>query len=239
MRRAPLAVAVAAFALALAVQPVLRERARAFPPLSSLPSTPYVLQDAGLVSGGLRAAAADLAWAQLLQYSAGGLDTMTDAPGRPYDHLKDLGLRVARLDPSFHRAYLYAAGILAWFRNVDRPDEAVEVLREGMRADPGESSYPVYIAAIAFKKKGDTDKMVALLESTLSDPHSPVEMKTILANVYKSRGEYEKALSVWGAVLDDAGAAREWPRARLQLAEIKALRKSRRASARPPARPRQ
>jgi tetratricopeptide (TPR) repeat protein len=229
MRRAPLAAAVALFALAFAVQPALRAHARAFPPLSSLPATPYALQDAALVSGGLRAVAADMAWVQMLQYSAGGLPEMTDAPDRPYDHLKDLSLRVVRLDPSFQRGYLYAAGILAWFHNIDRPDEAVEILREGMRADPTVRLYPVYIAAIAFKKKGDVDKMVALLESTLPDPHSPVEMKAILANLYKTRGEYAKALAVWDAILDDADAEREWPRARIQVGEIKALLKAGRA----------
>ncbi|MBI3565304.1 MAG: hypothetical protein HY079_08925 [Elusimicrobia bacterium] len=233
MAKAPLAAAAAALAVALAVQPALRARARAFPPLGSLPATPYALQDAALVAGGLRAAAADLAWVQLLQYCAGGLPDMPDAPGRPYDHLKDLALRVARLDPSHHRSYLFAAGILAWFHNVDRPDEAVEVLREGMRADPGEPSYPIYVAAIAFKKKGDVDKMVSLLESTLSDPHSPIEMKAILANVYKSRGEYRKSLAVWDAILDDPDAEREWPRARIQAAEIEALLKSRRAAPAP------
>ncbi len=230
MRRAPLAVAVALFALALAVQPALRARSRPFPPLSSLPSSPYALQDAALVSGGLRAVAADLAWVEMLQYSAGGLPDMTDAPGRSYDHLKDLSLRAVRLDPSFQRGYLYAAGILAWFHNIERPDEAVEILREGMRADPTVKLYPTYIAAIAFKKKGDVDAMVGLLESTLFDPHSPVEMKAILANVYKSRGEYAKALAVWDDILDDADAEREWPRARLQVGELKALLKARRAA---------
>ena len=230
MPKAPLLAAAAALGAALLLQPVVRERARPLPSLGTLPATPYALQDAALASGGLRAAAADLAWVQMLQYSAGGVTDMPDRPGRPYDHLKDLALRVARLDPSYHRAYLYAAGILAWFKNVDRPDEAVEVLREGMRNDPGQRSYPIYIAAIAYKKKGDVDSMTSLLESTLDDPHSPVEMKSILANVYKSRGRYEDALRVWDAILGDPTAEREWPRARLQTAEIEALMKARRSA---------
>ncbi len=212
-----------AIAATLAVQPFLRATAPDFPPLSSLPSTPYSLQDAALVSCGLRTVAADLAWMQLLQYSAGGLPDMPDRPGRPYDHVKDLALRVSRLDPSFHRSYLFAAGILAWFKNVDRPDEAVEVLQEGLRRDPGQKSYAMYIAAIAYKKKGDVSKMTAILEATLDDPHTPVEIKTILANLYKSRGDFEAALRVWRAILDDNTASREWPRARLQIAEIKNL----------------
>lgn len=230
MPKAPLLAAAAALGAALALQTVLRDRARPLPSLGTLPVTPYALQDAALVSGGLRAAAADLAWVQMLQYSAGGMTDLPDRPGHPYEHLKDLALRVTRLDPSYHRAYLYAAGILAWFHNVDRPEEAVEVLREGMRNDPGQRAYPIYIAAIAFKQKGDVEKMTTLLEAAVDDPQSPVEMKSILANVYKSRGQYERALRVWDAVLSDPNAEREWPRARLQTAEIEALMKARRAA---------
>jgi len=228
MPRAPIAAAGLAAALALAAGATMAARARRFPPLSELPSTPYAVQDAALVSGGLRAAAADLAWLELLQYGAGGHPDMPDRPGRLFDRMKDMSLRVARLDPSFHRAYLYGAGILAWLRNVDRPDEAVEVLREGMRADPGERSYSLFIAALAFKRKGDFEKMIALLEASLSDPHVPIETKAILANLYKTRGEYAKALRIWDAILDDEDARREWPRARIQTAEIKALLKARR-----------
>ena len=208
------------FSLAFAAQPALRRGAREFPPLSRLPSTPYRLQDVALASAGMRAAAADLAWIQLLQYTAGGLPELKDR--RPYDHLKELTLRVVRLDPSFHRAYLHGAGILAWYNEVGRADEALEILQEGMRNDPGQPLYSVYIAALAYKKQGDVDRMVALLESTLDDPRSPIEMKAILANLYKSRGEYAKALAVWTAILGNESEAREWPRARIQVAVIKA-----------------
>jgi len=134
---------------------------------------------------------------------------------------------VAALDPSFHRAYLFGAGVLAWFPSVDRPDEAVEVLQEGMRRDPGQPLYAVYIAALAYKKKGDADRMIALLEPTMDDPKSPIEMKAIIANLYKSRGEYEKALALWNGILDSELESREWPRARIQVAELKALMRAR------------
>jgi tetratricopeptide (TPR) repeat protein len=196
---------------------------RSFPPLSELPSTPYALQDASLAASGLRAAAADLAWIQLLQYAAGGLPEIVDAPGRPYDHLKTLCLRVARLDPSFHRAYLYGASLLAWFNNISRTDEAVELLQEGMRRDPGQPLYSVYIAALAYRNRGEADKMIAVLEPTLNDPQSPIEMKAIIANLYKTRGEYEKALALWTGMLEHESEAREWPRARIQVDEIKIL----------------
>lgn len=230
--KAPPAAAALAFALALGVQPAMRAGLREAPPLSSLPVTPYSLQDAALASAGLRATAADLAWIQLLQYMAGSLPDMPDT--RPYEHVKTLSLRVARLDPSFHRAYLFAAGILAWFPEVDRPDEAIEVLQEGMRRDPGEPLYQVYIAALAYKRRGDADRMIALLAPTLNDPKSPIEMKAIVANLYKARGQYDLALALWNGILDSELEAREWPRARVQVKEIeKLLRERRRAAGKP------
>lgn len=211
------------FALALAVAPRL-VRADA-PPLSALPSTPFALQDAALVSAGLRACAADLAWMQLLQYMAGGTPELVDPPDKPFAFVGPMCLRVARLDPAFSRAYLFGAGVLAWFHNTGRTDEAIALLQEGLRADPTEPRFSIYIAALAFQKRGESDKMLAVLEPILGDPRSPIEMKAIVANLYKTRGDYAKALAIWDAMLDNELDRREWPRAREQSAQIRALMK--------------
>ena len=218
-----LGVAALGAGLALAAQPVMIRDARMFPPLSSLPSTPFSLQDAALAAAGLRAAAADLAWIELLQYSAGGLTEMTDEPGREFEYVKPLAERVVRLDPSFHRAYLYGAGMLGWFQNLRRYDDAIDLLQQGLRDDPGQPLYAEYIAALAYQKRGDAAKTLEILEPLADDPRSPVIMKEILANVYKSKGDYEKALAIWDAILDDEGQSSQWPRARQQIAEIRAL----------------
>ena len=221
----PLGVAALGAALALVVQPAMTRGARGFPPLAELPPTPYSLQDAALVSAGLRAAAADLAWVQLLQYSAGGLAEVTDEPGKAFQYIGPLTLRVVRLDPSFHRAYLYGAGVLGWFQNVQRPDEAVALLQEGMRNDPGEPMYSEYIAALAFQKKGDTAKMLSILEAAATDPRSPIVMKDILANIYKKSGRYAESLALWEEMLDNPDDEREWPRARVEIADLRRLMK--------------
>ena len=226
-----LGVAALGAALALGVQPTLIRDSRTFPPLATLPPTPYSLQDAALVSAGLRAAAADLAWIQMLQYSAGGLSELPSAPGAEFEYIKPMALRVVRLDPSFHRAYLYGAGMLGWFNNVARPDDAVDLLKEGMRNDPGQPLYSEYIAALAFQKRGDMARMLAILEPAAADPRSPIEMKAILANLYKTHGEYAKALALWEEMLDNEDEAREWPRARLQVADIRRLMKGKRGGA--------
>ncbi len=227
----PFGVAALGAALALGVQPALIRGAREFPPLSGLPPTPYSLQDAALASAGLRAAAADLAWIQLLQYSAGGLSELQDSPGAAFEFIQPMARRVVRLDPAFHRAYLYGAGILGWFQNVARPDDAVDLLKEGMRDDPGQPLYSEYIAALAYQKRGDTARMLEILEPAAADPRSPIEMKAILANLYKARGEYARALALWEQMLDNEDDAREWPRARLQIAALRRLIREKRGDA--------
>lgn len=227
----PLGVAALGAALALAAQPAMIRGARAFPPLSTLPSTPYGLQDAALASAGLRACAADLAWVELLQYTAGGLKDLPDKPDAPFAYIKPMAERVVRLDPAFHRAYLFGAGVLGWFKDTHQYDDAVDLLREGMRDDPGQPLYSEYIAALAFQKHGDTAQMIEILQSAAADPKSPIEMKAILANIYKTQGEYAKALALWEEMLDNENDAREWPRARGQMADIRRLMKEKRPAA--------
>ena len=153
------------------------------------------------------------------------MSELEDAPGSVFEYMKPMSQRVVRLDPSFHRAYLYGAGVLGWFRNVQRPDDAVDLLREGMRNDPGEPLYSEYIAALAFQKKGDTAKMLSILEAAATDPRSPIVMKDILANIYKKSGRYAESLALWEEMLDNPDDEREWPRARVEIADLRRLMK--------------
>jgi tetratricopeptide (TPR) repeat protein len=219
-------VAALGAALAVGADAPMRAGVRPFPSVAQLPSTPLSLQDVALTSAGLRAAAADLAWVQLLQYTAGGLPGVPDQPGHPFEHILAMTQRVVRLDPSFHRAYLYGAGILGWFHGVDRPDEAVDLLREGVRRDPGQRLYALDIAALAYQKKGDVDKTVGILEAMVDDPDAPALLKPILANLYRKRGDYGKAIALWELVLDDENVASEHQRAITQIAELKTLIKT-------------
>ena len=118
---------------------------------------------------------------------------------------------------------LFASGILAWFHGIDRPDEAAELLNEGMRRSPEQPLYALYLAALAYKKQGDTDRMVALLESSFDLPETPSTMKSILANLRQSRGEYQKALDLWERIRDSERDRSEHARAKLKIAELKSL----------------
>ncbi|MDE2490022.1 MAG: tetratricopeptide repeat protein [Elusimicrobia bacterium] len=223
---APLAAFVLAAGIALAAGGRLASLSPRLPPLSDLPDTPYIGQDAALAAAGFRAAAADVAWIQLLEYAAGGLPRWPNPPGRPYAHAEALSRRVVRLDPYFHGAYLYGAGLLGWFGAEKHPDQAVALLQEGLRRDPGQRLYSLYIVALAYQKKGDVSREIAILESALDDPRTPTLMKEILANLFKSRREYAKALALWRAILDDPAQASQHSRARGQIREITALERA-------------
>lgn len=224
MRYRWLRAAAALFVLALfAGSRMRRLHEPRFPPLSELKTGPFAFSDAALAAGGFRAPAADLAWIDLLRYTAGGLPEYTDAPGRPYEHLAELSLRVTRLDPSFHRSVLFAAGILAWFQGVERPDEAAALLHEGMRRSPEQPLYALYLAALAYKRQGDADRMIALLESSFDLPETPATMKAILANLRQARGEYREALALWRRILDNDRDRSEHARAKAKIVELRAL----------------
>lgn len=224
MRYRRLLIASALFALALLAGSLMRRlHEPRFPRLAELKAGPFAFQDAALAVAGLRAPAADLAWVQLLQYAAGSLPEYTDRAEHPYEHLATLSLRVTRLDPSFHRAVLFGAGILAWFRGVERPDEAAELLHEGIRRSPEQPLFPMYLAALAYKKQGDQDRMIALLESSFDLPETPTTMKAILANLRQSRGEYREAIALWLRILENERDRSEHARARAKISELKSL----------------
>lgn len=216
--------AAAAWGLSLAAAGPLSRGWRDLPPVAELPGSPFSLQDAASACTGNRALGADLAWIQLLQYAAEDEWPWGKPPGRPLGYMKEMTLRVVRLDPGFHRAYLFGSSILGW-GEVNRPDEAVEVLREGLRRDPGQPLYSLYLAALAYQKKGDADKMIGVLESMVDDPAAPALLKPLLANIYKKRGDYAKAMRLWEQVLDDENNAAEHARARKQIAELRNLLK--------------
>ncbi|MBI4371026.1 MAG: hypothetical protein HY552_01890 [Elusimicrobia bacterium] len=221
--RAPRALAVFGLgaALALAAGSALERESPSLPSLAELPRTPFVQEDAALASAGLRAVAADLAWVQMLQYAGGGIPELTDPPRRPYHHLQDLSLRAARLDPAFHRAYLYGAGVLGWLRGVERVDEAVDILRECLRRDPAEPLCRTYLAAMAYKRKGDNARMLALLDASFDDPRAPTRMRVVLANLYKARSDLARALELWEKIRANPRDEAEHPRAVQQIEELR------------------
>jgi len=161
---------------------------------------------------GARRAAADVGWIQLLQYygSPEVKCTHEDNHELYHEHLNGRGgeyfdllkysLRITRLDPRFYHVYLYAAGALGW--NLSRTDEALQILQEGIKHNPKYWRFYLYISAIVYKQLKEYKKMVEVLEKVVKYPDCPNIIKSILANIYESLGEYEKCLRMWIEILN-------------------------------------
>jgi len=177
--------------------------------LSASKKTSYGLLDLSGIILGMRRMAADIAWIQLMQYYG---TPETDESGKEIDfHGEDYGggkyyevlsltQRVIRLDPYFHYAYLYSAGALAW--NLNRPEEAISLLKEGISNDPKYWRFRLYLGAIIYLQLKKFDKMVILLEEAVKYPDCPSLVKVILANIYEEEGRYLDCLKIWFQVLE-------------------------------------
>lgn len=194
-----------------------------FPRFDQLPAGPYDLEDAGIVACGFRSVAADVAYVQFLAY-LGGPQLPIEDPKRNYDLLGTFALRVTRTNPYFRRAYVESAGILAWFKGIDRPDEAIEILEEGIPYNPDYWPLRSYIAAIGYKKADKFDKMTQMLEQAIRDPGCPLLLKEILAGAYKSHRRYRDAIRIWLTVVNDPRAGESSvERAKRSIADIEQL----------------
>lgn len=112
-----------------------------------------------------------------------------------YARLLDYARRTVSLDPYFHYATLFSAGALAF--NLNRPDQALELLQDGMRRDPSFWRFRLYAGAIAFRQSAEIDKAVQLLEEALRYPDCPSMVANILANIHKKQGNYRRAAEIY------------------------------------------
>ncbi|MFB0527162.1 MAG: tetratricopeptide repeat protein [bacterium] len=172
---------------------------------------------------GLRRLSSDLAWMRLLQYY-GALEEeehvheLDHCERGEYENLLPMCREVIRLDPYFHYAYLFGAGSLAF--NHERYDEAIELLQEGIKNNPKFWKFRLYIAAIVYTRTREYDKVIPLLEEAIRYRDCPEVVKIFLANIYKAKGEYGKAIAIWENIL--ATSRNEWARstAKSNLKEV-------------------
>ena len=222
MKRKLILVGLVALTL-VAFKGMTRLYALPWPHFEELNVGPHGLEDVSMILAGFRRAAADMAWVQLLQF-LGEAHELEEARLNPKESLKGMTLRVTRIDPYFRSVYLVGAGILAWFPRVDRPDEALEVLREGVRYNPEYWPFQIYIAAILYKKQGRFPEMAQLLEEGRRHPECPPVMKSILANTYKAQKRYADAIRIWQIVLSNPQDREYHETARRQIERMSSLR---------------
>lgn len=178
------------------------------PPLPSLPVAGYAVQDESAVLAGVRRFGGDLAFIQLLQYYGSGdkvepghEEEHAHGDGEDHTHASwlphffPLSLRVIALSPYFHEATLFSAGSLGFV--LDRPEEALELLRRGSEADPTFWRYRIYAGAVAYRRDEDSERTVRSLEEALKYPDCPGLLQNILANLHKKQGRYRRAAEIY------------------------------------------
>jgi len=176
-----------------------------FPPLSvSLSSPVATLSDFGGIALGFRKLTADLAWVQTILYygthEEGGDAEEVEQGGGRYPLFLAYCERVVQIDPNFIHAYFYGAGVLGW--NLNRLDEAEKFLQEGIQAHPKEWRLHQFLAALAFQKNHDINKLVEFLEGFNEQEDCPNMLRSILANIYKKQKRYRESIRVWSKVYE-------------------------------------
>lgn len=171
------------------------------------------LQDLAVAASGFRRVAADLAWIRFLQ-ALSAMDSLSA------EEVRDSALRVVRLDPNFVQPYVYGAGVLAFSPGLDRSQEAIALLQEGVRRNPQEWTLQATLAAILYKLEDRPEPMMLELERLAAVDGCPVVLRAILANLYKAQGRRRDALSIWLKAIESELSPGERRRAEQQVAEL-------------------
>jgi len=127
------------------------------------------------------------------------------------------------LNPRFVPFYEYGSAILAW--QLERKQEALELLKIGIRHNPTSERLFLYAAAIEYQSLDSRhDGIVHYMKKIIfSGEYSPL-LPPILANIYKMRGEYDNALEIWYFLMRQGLTGEGLERAKQQVAAINALR---------------
>ncbi len=211
----------------------------------------FVLDSVGIITG-FRKITSDIAWIQLLQYYGGEApedveketqnehnqehhnhwEHMTKIQPGKYKRFLDYCRRITILDPLYSFVYFYGVGCLAW--NLERPDEALKYLEEGLKnlkfqKDIQNSDYwdlVKYQQAIFYKIGGNYKEMILQLKEIVENGRAPNLVKAILANLYKKYGFYRESLNLWYELLL-SGDPEYIERAKHQIQILKNLLKNR------------
>jgi tetratricopeptide (TPR) repeat protein len=183
-------------------------------------SADTAVETVGFLSLGMRRLAADLGLIRMLVYYGtpedesgheghghppGGHDAYDPAHpelswgGGHYPELLARARAIRALDPRYDYPVFYAAGALAF--NLNRPSQALDLLEEALRDDPGSAQLKAYVGAIGFLKQGDGRRVVEMLEPTLADPDCPTMIKMMLALMYRQQRRPADAVRLYREVL--------------------------------------
>lgn len=195
-------------------------------PLPLKISAEGAVETASLFGLGMRRLAADLGLIRLLIYygtpeavGAGEQGHEDErAPGHTHEHRFDRehpersygggkypeigprAMRILDVDPSFSYPALMAAGVLVF--NLNRPDEALELLRYAMARDPANEQYRRYVGAVGFHRHGDAKSVISILEPLLGDPDCPTMIKSMVALLYLQTGNRAASVRLYREIAE-------------------------------------
>lgn len=163
----------------------------------------HAMQTAGFLTLGMHRLAADIEFIDLLTYYGDWennvQERINENGGGHYPEIKDRTLRVLDLDPYFTYAALYGSGSLAF--NLDRPQEALEVLQKATAFQPKEWKYHAYVIAIGLRSKNDVQGFLNQLTPILEEPDCPTQLKNMLAFINMRLGHRDEAIRIYKEIL--------------------------------------
>ncbi len=157
------------------------------------PPMPWGSTQLPVVAGralGWRSLAADLLWMRAVQY----LDESAHAK-EGYGRFKGMVHDVVSVDPYCVQAYASGSAVLMWV--VKDTQAAMELLKEGIRHNPGYARFGLYLAAFTYYRSDQFVQTIGILESLMEDEQHPIMLEPILGNLYLKMEKKEKARQLW------------------------------------------
>jgi Flp pilus assembly protein TadD len=142
------------------------------------------------VALGYRAAVADLAWLQAVQYYGEHRQG-----GNDFSEFRHFVQAVNTLDPRFGHAYIFGAIVLAT-EGRDVPG-AMQVLRRGARANPQSALFPFEMGFLTYVQGGDVRTAMRYLQLAAQKPGGRDRAQRFLAFMNRKLGRLETAWMLW------------------------------------------
>lgn len=120
----------------------------------------------------------------------------------PHMNIKNYALRVLRIDPHFHFSHLFWSAALAWVQ--ERPEEAIDILKEAAGYRPDYWTYSLYMAAMTLRRDKKEEEVMPLLDRMVRMKGCPDIVKNHYALLCEKYGLRERAAQIWTQLLNSA-----------------------------------
>lgn len=141
-------------------------------------------------SMGFRALMADIEYIFFLQYYGDHKNIKTG-----YKNLYSIFDSITDIDPHFTFTYTYGSAILAF--DVKRFNEAIDLIKKGLKYNPTFWKLRFYLAAIVYKEIEDKEKYVRFLEEALKFDDHPAMIERLLGNIYEQYKSPDEVVLYW------------------------------------------